>query len=855
MNRILVGIIMGAILQLSVLAQTPPATPAGATSEGAKKSPAPGKKAGAETKPQSASKSEPAEKTAILTGDFRAVTDDATPICSKLHDCVRIVGTDQQTEVGDVTALYLTAEKASLSYLPKANATEPAFIVLGKTYPKEIYPWMLVTPPSKENAPQHFEQMLGNDFCRKDENCNCTTEILKPSSNLGTKAECEKQPELLHWETNWKGKVAAYVQSADDAEPHPATINAFGPDSIDIDFFAPKDFKPATLGLRSGTNASYSFPYTLLQPVQTVNLNYAAEDLGTVCDQILDPDAAGPAMDGQPAKTKPDCEHTSLQDFAAQPLSSGSKVKIVAVQDKLMVAQVTAPAGLEPWAIFVTNSCTNRKLRLASTEPCHKKTVIVRRTTKPGLNNNLLRVDLSIMDQITMDRNFGRRMSKRYLAVTLDVKNPTAKKLQFKKSAIYFDVDYVESKEREEGFFQRLAVPASVGLYKPSVYQPPFDKYKRPGEDQPRYARFGIEQNVKQAPLNYLSALGSFDYTTELTDKQLKSIELFGSLLTTISTGGVVATSSTAFRDGAAIFAGTFLPGLRSIVLNTPEINRKRTNLVGQTLQEVIEIPAGSTASTIVVLPRTGILAFTDGQIPVVIDRVLDVHLEPEVVTELNETPVLKNSCKVGYTKEQAREALGEPTGLTTNADQTSTFTFTKGSVVSADFDAKGFLVACKTRSMAEQLNQTTTLVEATQVLTDAGLSMKKINLTDGGVILTDIAGVSTIYRFDAKGNKQPDYTLLYDGINGEKGKTKAEFDKFLQDKASALSSARSEQIKSEAGKKGQAFDTDIRYSSPDLQDAWLLVRFKKAKSEKSIDDTSLVDKITFEGNNPGSVK
>jgi len=167
------------------------------------------------------------------------------------------------------------------------------------------------------------------------------------------------------------------------------------------------------------------------------------------------------------------------------------------------------------------------------------------------------------------------------------------------------DVDYIESKEADNGFFYRLGTLSTFGLFRSNVYSPPFVKRSTDA----RRARFGLEQNIRHSPINYLAALGSYDCTTEKTDTELRAVELLGTLLTTISGGGIVAqNANTAFHDGSSIFAGVFLPGLRSLLLNMPTINRRRANLVGQTLQEIIDVPAGSPVSTVVLLPRMGML-------------------------------------------------------------------------------------------------------------------------------------------------------------------------------------------------------------------------------------------------------
>src|SRR5262249_3705208 len=156
------------------------------------------------------------------------------------------------------------------------------------------------------------------------------------------------------------------------------------------------------------------------------------------------------------------------------------------------------------------------------------KSTLARRATKPGQNINVLQADLTIMDQLTAQRNYGSRIAKRYIAVTIDVKNPTSKKVQFNKSAMYFDVDYIEAKERGIGpvdVLESLCEFSTLGMYQPSVYKPPFVPLKNKNGKPPRVARFGLEQNVKHSPVNYLSVLGSFDYTTEKTDEKLKTLE------------------------------------------------------------------------------------------------------------------------------------------------------------------------------------------------------------------------------------------------------------------------------------------------------------------------------------------
>jgi hypothetical protein len=343
--------------------------------------------------------------------------------------------------------------------------------------------------------------------------------------------------------------------------------------------------------------------------------------------------------------------------------------------------------------------------------------------------------------------------------------------------------------------------------------------------------------------------LGSFDATTEETGKKFDTIQLLASLMNTIATGGIAGTPQ--FRDASALLSGVFLPGLKGIILNDSHINRLRSNLVAQTLQQVIEVPSTQSISTIVLLPRSGILAFHDAEIPVIIDKILDVHLVPQVVTEVNETPVAKDQCKVGYTKDQTRQALGEPAGMTTNPDGTSVFTFPVGGVSSASFNAAGELVSCQQRSNSDQLAQDKTLVEFNQTLTKLGLSVNRITLTDGSIVAVDIPGVQQTFHFDSKGNKPQ--TTPSSSPRSKLTKREPRLETYLEKSGTALSTPRATEIKlsidgANAQEKKQALKggSTVKYPSPDIQNGTIILTMK---------DATTIDTIAFDGDKPASQK
>jgi hypothetical protein len=771
-------------------------------------------------------------KDLVITGDFSGIAKVVgSPHCGGVPGCAVLLEADGITTVdqAQVTALVVSPTQVSLTYTTPATATPSAIRIQNAA---AHFPIINLVPPKTPTQNQAIprREAIAGDFCQEDKDDQCTTEFFKSDVEH---ANCA--PKCL--------VTDQYVSEAGDSAFQPVQLNALGQDTADISFSAPAGFMPAYLVLVT-KGPTYRFAYTPAPEIRTSLLNFEGDELDTVCDQVQDPEHLD-----DPTKKVPDCDHTPASHLLPTSISKVKAISFVALQNNITIVQVTAAVGQEPNAIIVLNTQT------------HKSTV-ARRAVKPGGNNKILNVSMNIMDQVTAQRNYGNRIAKRYIAVTLDVHNPTVNKVQFNKSAMYFDVDYVEAREQGPtvgGFFEAIGEVSTLGLYQPSVYKPPFVAgAKKQNSVQPRVARFGLEQNVKQAPENYLSVLGSFDYTTTKTDDKLKAVELLGSILSNIATGGIVADASGAFKAGTTVFASTFLPGVRSIALDTSFINRLRSNLAAQTLQDTIQVPAGASATTIVLLPRAGILSFTDAQVSVMIKRVIDVHLIEEVVSTVPQTPVKKSECTVGNSKDQTRQALGEPTGVATNADGSSSFAYSTGPIASVSFNANGTVDSCpKPRAATEQMDLVKTLVEAKQTLTDLGLISTEIDLVDSSTVLVDISGVSKTYHFDSKGNITLPYAFLFKQITAQGSladETQANFESFLEGKA--LTPARKSEITAQAvlnkGKgKGKA-GAGLTYSSPDIGNGIVMVTFKS--SGTGVSAAVVVDKITFQGDQPKNV-
>jgi hypothetical protein len=737
-------------------------------------------------------------KNVVITGSFSARDVSECQKDEGTH-CAVLLDKDEQTVVGRVKSVIPTRGGMVIDYEAPSGKT-PAFVRIGS--PGTVYNFTV----APNNAEVLFEQVITGDFCQKDANCNCQTELLKPASS-GT---CQSR----QIKANPTSGVTGYVQDANgSSKPLLQPIDSLSDDGVGIAFNAPSDYKPAWLVLMANSS-SYRFAYVPALPLQTSDLIYTEEHVHDLCQN--------------------DCANLNSTNISLKPLTVNSEASFIAIQNKLLIARVTAPMGQEPVALI---AC-----RTQATVVC----VTVRRTIKPGGNNQLLNVNMTIMDQETVARNFGHRIASRYLVVNLDITNPTKDKLQFRKSAMYFDVDYVEAKQKKGyDFKQDMKTIASFGLFYGSSYDSSFQRQKRK-------FRFGLEQNAHHSPLNYLTVLGSYDYGTELLDRDFKFFELLGAVLTTMSNGHVIADkSNTAFTDAVSILAGSFLPGLRALVLNPEGINRRRANLVAQTLQDAIEIPPAGSTTTMVLLPRLGILAFNDAEVPVVVDKVIDVHVDTNVLTPIANGPVQKNVVSPGETKDQVREAVGEPTGVVTNPDNTSTFTYATGPIASVAFDAQGKVVSSTSRSLADQLNATTTLIDAKQVLSDASVSATSIDLVDGTVILVDIPNVTTILHFDSSGKRLADYTPLFKDIKALEGKAKSDLDNFLETKA--LSDGRKNLITNQANKAvGTPISSPVQYSSPDITNGTVIVTFDDPSGK--ITQNSTVKSITFGGPKPSGV-
>ncbi len=643
--------------------------------------------------------------------------------------------------------------------------------------------------------------------------------------------------------------VRAEVSGANSEGNLWANVLAISVDLASIEFAAEPDFRPSFFYLTTKNGRTYPFKFVIARPDVTSEMVFQSFDLPTLC-----------------GKASP-CPKLDL----SSPAGSRVKVTQTAVNGSLLFAEVRAPEGLDVNLVVAT----------LSDNPA--KSILLRRVAKPAGEQSLLDVHMTPMDQETVQRDFGYRIAQHYYAVELDLVNRTGKKLQFNKSSLTFDVDYraVGRRSTTIGFLNTAAF-LTADTFPPDVYKEPFDSYKAsnvaacerrsnvygtlPSPEEAKAKgkstkspigtppanicmqvlyRFGIEQTATLSPDNYMAILAAYDYTTEHTDRKLRLIELVGATLLPISTGSIVAqVNNTAFRDSVSVLTGTFLPGFRALTLDPARINRLRSNLVGQTMQETVQIPPNGAASTVVLLPRDGILTIRGLEQSVVVDRLVNVHIDPDVVNGVKDAAVPRDHLELGYTTEQVRQALGDPPTVSTDANGLLTYTYPKGPYATVCFNKDGKVFSWSERKLEEQLEQAETLVQALDLLRKNNIDVPtRLSLWNQNTILVDIPGVTKILQYDPKGVHIEDYKLLYADI-----KKAADADPKVSAFEKTLSDLRKAAGAPPASGDPKVSGNQITFLMPDIQGGYIeaVLTAASAKGVKDADRT--IDTISFSG-------
>jgi len=814
-----------------------------------------------------------------------AIYDSEIALCKQLDtagSCTSLVdfeafGTSKTGEVKPACILQLNRSFAQFGIdSSQTNSTQSfvpaAFFINGKGQSAPLQ----VTVASAGEQPKHVQQLISGNFSQ-------IAALVRGTS------QCSSVDDPCQ----------GYIQNADGSSTQRASFTGLSQFTATVEYDAPQGFKPSsylisywtsispstsqTLGCAAGrierpskcTLQSQAFSFSLVQPQQQTTVNFTGSDL-----EILE--------------SNPECHISSTNEphVTPSPNEAGVSIDALIVARGVLVARVIAPAGYIPNFVVVSvGKCQN---------------LIARRSTSPPVDELSPNITFSAMDVESVRRNFGERINANYLVEMVEAHNPTPKKLQLNKSGLWFDVDYIEAYPRKSAPVIKRVLGFTVDSRS--------NELMIPGDA--RVFRYGIDQTQRQYPDNFAAILGTFDATGTSKAKRVQGYELVGSLLSGIA----AAEASIEFSLATHLIAGVLIPGVKGIAVNPEDENRKRSNLVSQGLQNIIEVPPYGTASTLVFLPRKGLLSFVDrgeqitpydlylkslqsaatkgaseqdsqlqGQsslvsetspkshgsgndlesntyahmsrpalseeeekdtdpivkrqlVPVMIKTVREINWDPQVISEVNAETVAKGVLKLGMTKDQVRQAIGEPDTVTTESDKTSKFLYSGGQFKDVSFNVAGLVEAWTTRSLIDQVAAANTYEKIRTLLLGDGPSVPidKQDLVDGSFVWFDAPQISQNLRFDSKGTLiDPNYKEAFLQISPLKGKTKKDFDSKIE---SLALDASKDAIAAAAKKTTRT----IAYPSPDIANETITVSFviPSGGSQKTIGDDSVVSEI-----------
>jgi hypothetical protein len=549
--------------------------------------------------------------------------------------------------------------------------------------------------------------------------------------------------------TSCASGTSGFVNAVDGASADLGEI-VFSDRVVNITFDAPVTFQPYTLFFRCGSE-NFSFPYVVYEGDVTRTHIFIDPGLKQFCSSTC----------------------TLPPEIQLQPAEQGAKAKAVWMTPSRIAVEVTGAITYVPQAIVAKST---------------DKQVVARRSLGVVLDSRKTNVSFTVIDSETAKRNFFKRISNNYHVINLELHNPTNKKLQLNKSALWFDVDYAEG----------------IDLFSNNP------KLKSDGK---RFL-FGIDHTQRHTPHTFTQVLASFDAQTGKEKTIFDGIEVAGAIMT----GLVTTVDSENFSTAVRLLTGILIPGVRNAVMNPEEINRKRANMIAQGLQNIVQIPPRSSISTVVFLPRKGILALMDTSdsasttmVPVIITLIRDVHMDLEVVAEVTEELVAPGIVRSGYTMDQVLQALGGKFISQTDTSGRTSWSFPEGPVKRVVFGKDDTVSDFEPRPIAERLVAGTTKLADVKSWLGESSSLRKA--TDGGFIWLAAPEVHRDLRFDDSGTLMAEYQEAYRKLKPYEGRSREEFVPAITE--AALSDDRKAAIE----QKLQEAGNPIFLPSPDIVD------------------------------------
>jgi outer membrane protein assembly factor BamE (lipoprotein component of BamABCDE complex) len=468
-------------------------------------------------------------------------------------------------------------------------------------------------------------------------------------------------------------------------------------------------------------------------PYQVYVVSVRSRDMAKLCNNVE-------------CTSVPTCLHVTIVPGPQSRITLGEQPKVIAIDKDLAVLRFVAPENFEIEFVNIRNGAESIAARpLPGPLPTH------------GQPN----VTFAIVAPDSVMWNFGKRIADRYIVIDLTIKNPGIKKIQVKRSAVWFEVDYA-------------SIPAGSRLTTGLFSLNRTDALRKTMEDPQvaessklRRYRYGIDHVEQQTTEDWLTLLGVYDgFSNFLQLSGPKAIDVVMAIVSGLSG---TAIHSKGLERVLPTFTGMIVPAIKDYVWSDANEKRKRMDLLQQSLSEFVQIPAQSALSTKVFLPKFPIDKLFARS--VIIESVRNVHIDLEVISETLPEAVAKGHITAGMTKDQVVQALGIPDSKTDGAGQSSTWVYNSGNYKKVVFDKGGKVESWEARTLDEQVDQLAgkgTTVDIRGLLGLANDPNNAQRLWDDGVIWPKPAVLDRTLRFD-KSNKLTDanYTISSDKNNG----------------------------------------------------------------------------------------
>ncbi|HUI43045.1 MAG TPA: fibronectin type III domain-containing protein, partial [Terriglobia bacterium] len=444
-----------------------------------------------------------------------------------------------------------------------------------------------------------------------------------------------------------------------------AKVQAVCPESIMIVATNPPSPRPDAAVVKTPKGTVLTLPYQAPVINKVQRMAFFAEKLrpftdvcGDTCNAVTD---------------------LSKIEAALLPPDGVKDTRLLSLDDETAVVEFTAPIDYQASALMLTN----RSLA---------KSVIVRSLPGGQAVVGQANVSFNVVDPDTVKHNFGSSISGRYVVVDLTVRNPGTKKIQLKKSAVWFEADYVTAKDqgpREQSLLSEMnlkewniygATPACLSVPSESSITGAGGNSK--GARPCHVYRYGLEHTFRHVAEDYFSVLGTYDDVAGLKQAVFDIFDVAVAVATGLN-GSIVTGKS--YADWTSLVSGIVEPRTKGILLNQETQKRLRSQLLQQSFGDIIQIPSQSSVTTKVFLPRRII----DSQFGewVVIRQLRNVHLDLEVVSEAVSEAVAKGEVHLGMTEDEVVQSLGVPNNTKTDAKTAEvTWSYDQGAYQSVEF-------------------------------------------------------------------------------------------------------------------------------------------------------------------------